>query len=129
MKLLSLIATAATLVAGVLTLSAQSLGRSKQKEVRKSMNAEGQLTWRLAPESFGERQVVHFGFAPGTGFTDLDFHPITDKNWKAMASPNPDAIAQLEVPNSVTMAQLNAALRTLAAKGGYKTVEIVVREQ
>ena len=120
---------AAAIIVGVLALGAQSPVRSKPEQVRKSMNTEGQLTWRVARENLGKGQVVHFGFAPGTGFTDLDFHPITEKNWKTMASPNPDAIAQLEVPTSVTMAQLNAALQTLAAKGGYRTVEIVVRQQ
>jgi hypothetical protein len=117
------------MLVGVLVVGAQSPVTSKQKGVIKSMNAEGQLTWRVTREGPGERQVVHFGFAPGTGFTDLDFHPITEKNWKAMASPNSDAVAELEVPNSVTMAQLKTALQTLAAKGGYKTVEIVVRQQ
>jgi hypothetical protein len=91
------------------------------------MTPNGQMMWLSTPVEFGQRPQVYFSFGVGTGLTDVDFHPITDRNWKAMASPTPDAIAVLQVPGEATMAQVNAAVQAVAAKGGYRYVQVVTR--
>lgn len=73
-----------------------------------------------------DQNLVRF-YLVGTGRTDIDFHPITDRNWKAMASPAPDAITVLQVPGDATIAQVNAAVQAVASKGGYRYVQVVMR--
>ena len=92
------------------------------------MNTSGQLLWFATPFDFGKRTQVRFSFGPGTGLTDADFHPVTDRNWPAMTSPAPDAIAVVEVPSSATMAQVDAAIQTIAAKGRYRFIEVERRD-
>ena len=88
------------------------------------MNPSGQLVWMSNPRSFDDRRKVYFAFSPGFGLTDIDFHPITNKNWQYMTAPSPDAVAMLEVPAEATMAQLNAAVQTIATKGGYLLIAL-----
>ena len=129
MRLLSLIGAAA-LPMGVAILLAQSAAKPAKKEVRKSMSqSQGQFVWVSTPENYAERPQVHFSFGPGTGLMDVDFHPVTDKNWKAMASPSPQAVALLEVPASVNMTQLGAAIKAITTKGGYRLIEVRVRQE
>lgn len=91
------------------------------------MTSSGQLMWLSAPVDLGARPVVYFSFGVGTGLTDLDFHPITDRGWKAMASPAPEAVAVLQVPADATLAQVGAAVQAVATKGGYRYVQVVTR--
>lgn len=92
------------------------------------MTQSGQLLWLSTPGDYANRLQVRFSFDPGTGLTDVDFHAITDRNWAAMVSPSPDAVAVLEAPAGATLAQLHAALKTLAVKGQYRFVEVLMRQ-
>lgn len=91
------------------------------------MSQEVQLIWNAAGEDFGNRQQVYFMYNPGRGLTDIDFHPITARQWPAMKSRTPDAIARLQVIKETTAAQLQEVILQIAEKGGYKTVVISVR--
>lgn len=92
------------------------------------MSQEGQLIWNAAGVDFGNRQRVDFMYTPGNGLSDIDFHPITAREWKAMKSPTADAIAYLQVSKETTVSQLEEVIRQIQEKGGYKTVGITVRE-
>ena len=91
------------------------------------MTTNGQMMWLSTPVDFGDRPQLYFSFGVGTGLVDVDFHPITDRNWKAMASPSPNAVAVLQVPGQATMAQVNAAVMSLATNGGYRYVQVLTR--
>jgi len=91
------------------------------------MSEEGQLLWGSVPRTFEGRRVVDFSYSPVLGLSDADFHQVTARNWDAMKSPAPDSVARLDVPPDLTMQQLQEAITLLRSKGGYRTIEIVVR--
>src|SRR5260370_1076253 len=93
----------------------------------KPMSQEVQLIWNADGVDFGNRQQVYFMYNPGRGLTDIDFHPITARDWRAMKSPTADAVARLQVVKETTAAQLQEVILHIAEKGGYKTVVITVR--
>ena len=91
------------------------------------MSEQGQLVWAAAPQKFEKRPTVEFSYSPVLGFSDIDFHPVTTKDWSAMKAPAPDAVGILNVAPELTMRQLQDAVAQLRTRGGYTTVEIVVR--
>src|SRR5579872_313981 len=113
-------AMAATILLGVL---AGQPSEPKEKS-NKPMNQELQLVWTAAGDNLERRRQVHFVYSPGVGLSDLDFHPITDRNWKSMKSPSPDAVARLQVTKQTTVPQLDEVIRHIAEKGGYGTVVV-----
>ena len=88
----------------------------------KPMNHEIQLIWTATVADLEHRREIYFIFSPGHGLTDIDFHPITAREWPVMKSPTVDAVARLQVTKETTVAQLQEVIRQLADKGGYKTV-------
>jgi hypothetical protein len=117
-----------SLIAGALSVAAAApMTAHPAPPSRSSMSSNGQMMWFSAPVDLGARPVVYFSFGAGTGLTDIDFHPITERGWKAMASPAPDAVAVLQVPADATMAQVNAAVQAVATNGGYRYVQVVMR--
>jgi predicted NodU family carbamoyl transferase len=103
----------------------QTATRAKGKNV-KTMNQEVQLIWNAVEDGFENRRQVEFMYSPGNGLTDIDFHPITALEWKAMKSPTADAIARLQVVKETTVPQLQEVIRQIAEKGGYKTIVTTV---
>jgi hypothetical protein len=91
------------------------------------MSSKGQLLWNATPQNFDGKPEVEFSYSPGLGLADADFHPVAARDWHAMKSPSPDAVATLEVPADLTLAQLQPALELISSKGSYRTIEIVVR--
>jgi hypothetical protein len=91
------------------------------------MIAEGQLLWSSVPQTFGSRRTVDFSYSTVLGLSDADFHQITARDWGAMKSPAPDAVAILDVSSNLTIQQLREAIDLLSSKGEYRTVEIIVR--
>lgn len=86
----------------------------------------GHLSWMEAvPLLTGDR--VYFSFDPSVGLTDMDFHVITANGWKAMKSPGPDAVAEVEVAPQTTADQIRAVIDELSRRGGYTHIEIDVR--
>jgi hypothetical protein len=122
LKLVAIAAIAGTILAGQPTAA-----RTKGKSV-KPMNQEVQLIWNSAGENFENRQQVYFMYSPGHGLSDIDFHPITDREWKAMKSPTPDAVARLQVTKATTVPQVDEVIHRIAEKGGYRTVVVTVAQ-
>lgn len=90
------------------------------------MNQEVNLVWTATGENFEHRPQVDFMYSPGHGLTDIDFHSITAREWPAMKSPAPNAIARLQVVKETTIVQVEEVVRQVAEKGGYKTVVVSV---
>jgi hypothetical protein len=92
------------------------------------MSEQNRLTWSASAPANSDEQV-YFSYKPGLGLMDIDFHPITERNWAAMRSPSPRSIAKLDVSRNITLDQLEKVLRALSEKGGYRTVEISYEEE
>ncbi len=107
-------------------LAGQTSATRTQAESAKPMNERVELVWSAAQEKFGGRQQVHFGFSPGYGLTDVDFHLITAREWPAMKSPTADAVAMLQVVEGTPIFQVEEIVRQIAERGGYKTVVVTV---
>jgi hypothetical protein len=108
-------------------LAAQQPANHSPRKVSPHMIAEGQLLWASVPQTFEGRRTVDFSYSPVLGLSDADFHQVTARDWGAMKSPAPDAVAILDVSADLTMQQLREAIALLSSKGEYRTVEIVVR--
>jgi hypothetical protein len=108
-------------------LAGQQLPNLSKRKVSANMSEEGQLLWASAPQTFAGRPVVDFSYSPVLGLSDADFHQITTRNWDAMKSSAPDAVARLDVPPDLTVQQLQQAIGLLSSKGEYRTIEILVR--
>ena len=91
------------------------------------MNEEGQLLWTAVPQKFGTRHVVSFSYSPVLGLSDIDFHQITAKDWRVMKSPAADAVARLVVPPELSISALHDAIALLHTKGGYATVQVLIK--
>ena len=117
-------------IAGAIALTALLHGqapaaKTKGKDIT-AMSEEGQLVWHAGRDDFGYRQKVYFMYSPGHGLSDIDFHPVTAREWKAMKSPTPDAVAYLQVVKETAVPQLLEVVRHIAEQGGYKTIVINV---
>jgi hypothetical protein len=117
----------AVLVSAMLAGQQPTAARTKGKSV-KPMSQEVQLIWNAAGDNFENRQQVYFMYSPGHGLSDIDFHAITDRNWNAMKSPAPNAVARLQVTKETTVPQADEVVHRIAEKGGYRTVVVTVAQ-
>ncbi len=108
-------------VALVFAMVSRATGESIER-----MNQPLELVWSVTGENLESRQQVHFGFSPGYGLTDIDFHRITASEWPAMKSPTADAVAILQVVAGTPISQVEEVVRQIAERGGYKTVVVTV---
>src|SRR5882724_7496279 len=92
----SLKVLAVALVFSMMLASQKTATRTKGETI-KHMNQPLELVWSAAGGDFEHRRRVYFGFSPGQGLTDIDFHSITAREWPAMKSPTADSIAMLQV--------------------------------
>jgi len=91
------------------------------------MEAQGQLLWTAEALTHPEAEEIYFIFDPVMGLRDIDFHSITDAGWGQMKSPSPRAVAKLIVTPNAKMEDIRKAFGTVAAKGGYRFIEVTVR--
>jgi hypothetical protein len=91
------------------------------------METQGQLLWTAETLTPLEAEAVYFIFDPVMGLRDMDFHAITDEGWEQMKSPSPRAVAKLMVTPNAKMEDIRRAFGLIAAKGGYKFIEVTVR--
>lgn len=91
------------------------------------MEAQGQLLWTAEALTPHEAEEVYFIFDAVMGLRDMDFHAITDEGWEQMKNPNPRAVAKLIVTPHTKMEDIRKAFAIVAAKGGYKFIEVMVR--
>lgn len=107
-------------------LTNQKTSTGTKGEGIKHMNQSLELVWSATRENFEQRRQVDFGFSPVHGLTDIDFHSITAREWPAMKTPTPDAVAMLQVVEGTPISQVEEVVRQIAEKGGYKTVVVTV---
>jgi len=91
------------------------------------MSKQGYLLWSTQQRDHEETEKYLFLFDPVTGLRDIDFHEITDTGWEHMKSPDSTTTAILQVAPNTTMADIQRALDVLTTKGGYNSVEVLIR--
>ena len=116
---------AAAVIVSRMLVGQPTAARTKGENI-KPMNQEMQLIWNATADNFQNRRQVYFTYTPGHGLTDIDFHSITAREWKAMKSPSADAVARLQVGKETTVVQVEEVIRQIEEKGGYKTVVVTV---
>src|SRR5262245_48850566 len=95
---------------------------SNRKSVTSMNDAQVQVVWSASAPAYDDRRTVYFMYDSVAGLTDIDFHPVLERDWTAMKSPSPDAVARLKLaPNSV-VGKVAEVIRRISEKGGYKTI-------
>ena len=101
------------------------LGRAGRRE--RTMLKQAKMLWNEQIQERPTTDGIPFFLDPVIGLSDIDSHQVTDAGWIHMKCPRADVAANLVAAPSATLGELQSALEALASKGGYKTVEITIR--
>jgi hypothetical protein len=116
-----------SLLLSVAVLSYAQSSRDLIIKEERTVEGQGQLLWTAEVQTRPGAEEVYFLFDPIMGLRDVDFHLITDEGWAQMKSPSADAVAKLLVTPNTKMDDIRKVLETVAAKGGYRFIEVTVR--
>ncbi|MBI4387493.1 MAG: hypothetical protein HY582_00415 [Candidatus Omnitrophica bacterium] len=91
------------------------------------MNQENHLIWSAEKESSQTESYI-FCYDKTTGFTDIDFHPISGDGWKKFKSSNSNQTATLVVSPAIAVEDLTKALQELKRRTSFERIKIDVKK-
>jgi hypothetical protein len=111
----------------VASISGGGISCGVEKRKGKTVLKQVKMLWNEQIQKAPATEGVPFFLDPIIGLSDIDAHPVTDDGWIHMRAPHPNSVANLAAAPSASLSELEEAIKALTSKGGYKEIEITVR--